>query len=114
MPDNSSKTRPVVFLDRDGTLNEEAGYIHDLNDLILIKGAAQAISKLNDSGTAAILATNQSGAARGYYTLEHIKALNQRLVDLLKAEGAYLDDIYYCPHLLVGKAFPFHWYIPAG
>lgn len=95
----SQSSKPVVFLDRDGTLNVEAGYIRNLNDLNLIEGAAEAVRKLNSAGVAAVLVTNQSGAARGYYPEDHILALNSRLVSLLKDGGAFLDDVYYCPHL---------------
>lgn len=94
--------QPVVFLDRDGTLNVEAGYIRNLDDLHLIDGAAQALRKVNDAGVAAILVTNQSGAARGYYPEQHILNLNSRLVRLLEQQGARLDDLYYCPHLEEG------------
>lgn len=97
--DKEKAIKPVVFLDRDGTLNEEVGYIRDLNDLKLIEGAGASVRKLNQSGVAAILITNQTGAARGYYDEDHIKALNNKLLALLKEEGAYLDDVYYCPHL---------------
>jgi D-glycero-D-manno-heptose 1,7-bisphosphate phosphatase len=90
----------AVFLDRDGTLNEEIGYIADVNDMSLISGAARAISKLNDANIYAILTTNQSGPARGYYDEAHVHALNNRLIQLLKEEsGAWLDALYYCPHL---------------
>lgn len=95
----SNAQKPVVFLDRDGTLNVESGYIRNLNDLNLIEGAGEAVRKLNAAGIAAVLITNQSGAARGYYPEAHIRALNSRLVKLLKEENAYLDDVYYCPHL---------------
>ncbi|MBX9880087.1 MAG: HAD family hydrolase [Candidatus Obscuribacterales bacterium] len=91
--------RPVVYLDRDGTLNVEDGYIRQLERLVLIAGAAQAVRRLNEAGVAAILITNQSGAARGYYPESHILDLNNRLVSLLEKEGAYLDAVYYCPHL---------------
>lgn len=94
-----SASRPVVFLDRDGTLNEEVGYIRNLDDLHLIAGAADAVLKLNKSQVAAVLITNQTGAARGYYSEDHIRNLNSRLVDLLSASGAHLDALYYCPHL---------------
>lgn len=104
---SEDKKRPVVFLDRDGTLNIERGYIHNLTDLELIDGAAEAIKRLNDSGIAAILVTNQSGAARGYYAETHILDLNKRLVDLLHKEGAYLDAVYYCPHLAEGTVEPY-------
>jgi D-glycero-D-manno-heptose 1,7-bisphosphate phosphatase len=91
--------KTAVFLDRDGTINVEAGYIRDLADLKLMPGAAAAIRRLNDLGVPAILATNQSGPARGYYPESHVQALNQRLGELLAAEGAHLDDVFYCPHL---------------
>lgn len=100
--------RPVVFLDRDGTLNVEVGYIRNVEDLVLIDGAAEAVRKLNQAGIAAILVTNQSGAARGYYAESHIHELHARLLKLLKAENAHLDNIYYCPHLEEGTVPPFN------
>ncbi len=92
--------KPAVFLDRDGVLNVEAGYIYHLDDLVLLPGAAQAVKKLNDRGVWCCLVSNQSGAARGYYSLDHIEALHQRLAFLLQQEaGAILNHIYYCPSL---------------
>lgn len=99
MTTNQTNSRPVVFLDRDGTLNKEVGYISNLNDLVLIEGADKAVLTLNQNKIAAVLTTNQTGAARGYYPEEHIKNLNQRLQKLLAQSGAYLDAVYYCPHL---------------
>lgn len=90
---------PAVFLDRDGTINVEAGYIKDLANLHLMPGAAAAIKRLNDMGVPAILATNQSGPARGYYPETWVHTLNNRVLELLQAEGARLDDMFYCPHL---------------
>ncbi len=95
----SSSFQPVVFLDRDGTLNVEAGYIRELDNLNLIDGAGEAIAKLNGAGVACVLITNQTGAARGYYPESHINALHERLTKLLAGHGAHLDAIYYCPHL---------------
>jgi D-glycero-D-manno-heptose 1,7-bisphosphate phosphatase len=97
-----SKTslKPAVFLDRDGVLNQEAGYIHHLEDLVLIAGVAQAVRSLNDNNIFCCLVSNQAGAARGYYPLAHIEALHQRLEQLLFAEaGAKLDALYYCASL---------------
>ena len=91
--------KPAVFLDRDGTINVEAGYITDLANLRLMPGAAAAIKRLNDMGVPAILATNQSGPARGYYDEAWVLTLNGRVAELLEAEGARLDDQFYCPHL---------------
>lgn len=98
---------PVVFLDRDGTLNEEIGYIRDVSKLVLIPGAAEAVKRLNRSGVAAVLVTNQTGAARGYYPEQHIRDLNERLMSLLESEGASLDATYYCPHLPEGSVSEF-------
>jgi len=89
----------AVFLDRDGTLNIEVGYIRAVEDLNLIPGAAQAIKQLNNLGVLAILTTNQSGPARGFYGEDHVQALHQRLEKLLWDEAqAKLDAIYYCPY----------------
>jgi len=94
----------AVFLDRDGTLNEEVGYIRQVEDLHLIAGAAQAIARLNTHHIYAILTTNQSGPARGYYDEAHVNALNARLEALLKAEGnAWLDAVFYSPYLPDGS-----------
>lgn len=93
-------SRPAVFLDRDGVLNQEAGYIHRLEDLHLIPGTAQAVRQLNDAGWFCCLASNQAGPARGYYPQAHVDALHDRLCHLLDQEaGAKLDALYYCPYL---------------
>lgn len=92
--------RLAVFLDRDGVLNVEAGYIHRVEDLHLIPGVAQAVRRLNDRQVFCCLVSNQSGPARGYYPVEHVEALHQRLSQLLRQQaGAWLDAIYYCPYL---------------
>ena len=92
--------KPAVFLDRDGVLNVEAGYIYRVEDLHLIPGVAQALRHLNDRGIFCCLVSNQSGPARGYYPLDHVEALHQRLCHLLEEEaGAHLDALYYCPNL---------------
>lgn len=107
-PEEQMQKRPVAFLDRDGTLNVEAGYIRNVEDLHLIDGAADAVKTLNNLGVAAILVTNQTGAARGYYDENHILALNERLTGLLGDSGAFLDAVYYCPHLAEGTVEPYN------
>ncbi len=93
----------AVFLDRDGTLNVEKGYICDIDAIELYPGAARAVRLLNDAGILAILVTNQTGAARGFYTIEHVHALNRRVAELLMREaGARLDGLYFCPHYTDG------------
>jgi D-glycero-D-manno-heptose 1,7-bisphosphate phosphatase len=89
----------AVFFDRDGTINEEVGYIKDLSNLKLIKNAANSIRKIKEKGFLAILITNQSGPARGFYNEEWVKTLNNKLQELLLNEGTKLDKMYYCPHL---------------
>ncbi len=89
----------MVFFDRDGTLNVERGYLRRVDDLELIPQAPEAIRRIHSAGWAAVLVTNQSGAARGYFSLAHIDALNDRLVGLLAAQGAALHGVYTCPHL---------------
>ncbi len=88
----------AVFLDRDGTINEDEGYISNPEDLVLLPGAAGAIGRLNREGIKVIVITNQSGVGRGYYTPQDVRAVNRRLDELLALDGARLDGVYYCPH----------------
>ncbi len=88
----------AVFLDRDGTVNEEVGYLRNLEDLRLIAGAGPAIKRLNDAGLLVVLVTNQSGIARGYFSESLLHEIHGRLEQMLRDEGARLDAIYYCPH----------------
>ena len=87
-----------MFLDRDGTINVEVGYLSNPEDLELIPGAARAVARLNEAGFIVVVITNQSGVARGYFTEEDVAAVNRRMVDVLQREGARIDAIYYCPH----------------
>lgn len=90
----------AVFLDRDGVLNQEVGYIRQVTDLNLIPGVAQAIKRFNQAGLFCCLVSNQSGPARGYYPASHVEALHDRLCQLLNTEAeAHLDALYYCPYL---------------
>jgi D-glycero-D-manno-heptose 1,7-bisphosphate phosphatase len=88
----------AVFLDRDGTINEEVGYLRDLADLRLIPGAGTAIKRLNEAGLKVVLVTNQSGVARGYFSESLVHEAHERLVQMLRDEGARIDAIYFCPH----------------
>ncbi|WP_218080825.1 D-glycero-alpha-D-manno-heptose-1,7-bisphosphate 7-phosphatase [Anthocerotibacter panamensis] len=101
----------AVFLDRDGVLNIEAGYIHRVEDLHLMPGAAQAVHLLQQAGWFTALVSNQSGPARGYYGTNHVDALHHRLQHLLAQEaGARLDSVAYCPYLstCAGGTAPTH------
>jgi len=88
----------AVFLDRDGTLNEEVGYVNHLERFVLLPHVGRAIRLLNEHGMKAVVITNQSGVARGYFPESLIHQVHQKMQDLLKKEGARVDGIYYCPH----------------
>ena len=90
--------RPAVFLDRDGTILDELGYLGDPDGVKLLPGAAAALARLNRAGLPALLVTNQSGVARGYFTEADLDAVHARMAELLAEEGAHLDGIYSCPH----------------
>lgn len=89
---------PAVFLDRDGTLIEDTGYLHEPGKVKLLPGVAQAIKQLNEHGFLAVTVSNQSGIARGLYTVADYTAVQRRLAELLEAHGAHLDGAYFCPH----------------
>jgi D-glycero-D-manno-heptose 1,7-bisphosphate phosphatase len=96
--------KPCVFLDRDGTITEEVGYVNHVARLRLIPGAAKAIRKLNDAGVLAICVSNQAGVARGYFTIDLLKDTMARMEALLaEKQDARLDGIYFCPHHPDGK-----------
>ncbi|MBN1518058.1 HAD family hydrolase [Candidatus Sumerlaeota bacterium] len=90
--------KPCVFLDRDGCVSVEAGYINHPSRIRLERGAAQAIRMLNQAGVLAVLATNQSGVARGYFTEETLAKTHAALCRKLQRHGARLDALYYCPY----------------
>ena len=91
--------RKLILLDRDGTVNEEVHYLASPEQLKLIPGAAEGIRRLNQSGFSVVIITNQSGVGRGYLSLATLDSIHQRLRELLAAEGATVDGIFYCPHL---------------
>lgn len=88
----------AVFLDRDGTIVEDPGFLHDPEKVRLLPGAAAAIRRLNDAGYRVIIVTNQSGIARRRYTVSDYETVQERLGALLAAQGARIDAAYYCPH----------------
>ncbi|HEV2670928.1 MAG TPA: HAD family hydrolase [Gemmatimonadales bacterium] len=88
----------AVFLDRDGTIVEDAGFLHEPGKVKLLAGAAGAIKRLNEHGYLAVIVTNQSGIARGLYTTADYAAVQRRLGELLTAHGARIDGAYFCPH----------------
>lgn len=98
MTKQGGKKKPAVFLDRDGTITEEVGYVNHESRVRVLPRSAEAIKLLNDHGVLAVIVTNQSGVARGYFDEALVGRVHQRLISLLKEKGAVLDGIYYCPH----------------
>jgi D-glycero-D-manno-heptose 1,7-bisphosphate phosphatase len=94
----ATTTRQAVFIDRDGTLNEDIGYVSTPDELVLYPWAAAAVRRINESGLLAVVITNQSGIARGMYTEKTLDAIHSRMIHELAREGARIDAVYYCPH----------------
>jgi D-glycero-D-manno-heptose 1,7-bisphosphate phosphatase len=90
--------RRAVFLDRDGTINEEVNYLSRPEQLRLLPNAAEGIKLLRAKGFLAIIVTNQSGVARGYFSEQRVLEIHQDLQALLAKAGAAIDGFYYCPH----------------
>jgi D-glycero-D-manno-heptose 1,7-bisphosphate phosphatase len=88
----------AVFMDRDGTICEEVGYLSSPAQIRLIPGAGEAIRLLNERGIKAVVITNQSGIARGFFSEERLEEIHRELFRQLRAEGAFLDAISFCPH----------------
>lgn len=90
--------RRAVFIDRDGTISEEVGYINHPSRFRLFPYAASAIKLLNERGWLAVIVTNQAGVARGYFSETMIQTVHDNLQQSLRNEGARVDAIYYCAH----------------
>jgi D-glycero-D-manno-heptose 1,7-bisphosphate phosphatase len=90
--------RPALFLDRDGAVIEDPGYLRRVEDIVVIPGAAQVIAAANQSGVAVVMVTNQSGIGRGYYGWDEFKSVQDAIVASLASEGARIDAVYACAH----------------
>jgi D-glycero-D-manno-heptose 1,7-bisphosphate phosphatase len=90
--------RPAVFLDRDGTIAEEVGYLNHASRFRMFPFAPAAIRRLNDAGLPVIVVTNQSGVGRGYFPESLVQIVNELMTHQLTEAGAKVDAIYYCPH----------------
>lgn len=90
--------RRAVFLDRDGTINEEVGYVNHLSRFKLIPSVISGLKIINNLGLLSIVITNQGGIARGFFDEKFLKKLHTKMLRLLKKSGVKIDAIYYCPH----------------
>ena len=92
-----SAQKPALFLDRDGVLNEDQGYVHRWEDFHWIPGARETVAAFNRAGWLVIVVTNQSGVGRGYYTEAEMQALHARMQEDLATTGARIDAVYHAP-----------------
>jgi len=104
---NVAVKKPAAFLDRDGVLNVDHGYVHAIDRLDWIDGAPQAVRLLNEAGYYVFVVTNQSGIARGIYDEASVAAFHAHMQEVLIAQGAHVDAFYYCPHHPEGTVAPF-------
>lgn len=88
----------TVFLDRDGTINEEVSYLHKVEDFRFLPGVVEGMKRLYDSGFSLVVLTNQAGIGRGYYTEKDAENVHRFMREALAKEGVTLSGIYYCPH----------------
>jgi D-glycero-D-manno-heptose 1,7-bisphosphate phosphatase len=95
---SNPKTRPAIFFDRDGVLNEDHNYVHKIVDFHWIEGAIEAIRCCNELDYFVFVVTNQSGVGRGYYTEQDVHIIHTYMQDELKHHDAHIDAIRYCPH----------------
>jgi D-glycero-D-manno-heptose 1,7-bisphosphate phosphatase len=99
----SEPKRRAVFLDRDGTLNQDVDFLTEVEQLHILPGVPQALRRLREAGFLLIVVTNQSAIARGLLTEEKLAFIHAEMERRLAAEGTRLDAFYYCPHLPDGR-----------
>lgn len=92
------KKNAAIFLDRDGTINEEVGYLDSLDKLVIFPSAFEAIRLINQSGRKVIVVTNQAGIARGLFGEDLVETIHAALREALRRKSAFIDAFYYCPH----------------
>ena len=90
--------RGCVFLDRDGTIIHDPGYLDDPAGVVILPGAAEALRRLSKAGFMLAVITNQSGIGRGYFTADTVRRIHERMIELFDKEGVKFDDIRICPH----------------
>lgn len=92
----------AIFFDRDGVLNTDKGYLYKIEDLEWVEGALQALAYAREQGYLVFVVTNQSGIARGYYTVQDMQKLHEYMQKVAQKNGGKIEKFYYCPHLKEG------------
>ena len=96
----NGKAEKLIILDRDGVINEDRDdYVKSRDEWVPIPNSLEAIALLSQAGYILTIATNQSGIARGYYSISELNAMHQKMIDLLKPLGGKIDSIFFCPHV---------------
>lgn len=107
MRERDGPLRPAVFFDRDGVLNQDLGYVGEIERFHWTRTAVAAVKLVNARGYLAFVVSNQSGVARGFYDGAAVRALHEHMQRELRAHGAHLDDIRFCPHHPDGTVEPY-------
>ncbi|MHB1697677.1 MAG: D-glycero-alpha-D-manno-heptose-1,7-bisphosphate 7-phosphatase [bacterium] len=102
------KKNKCVFLDRDGVLIRDVGYLKTPEDIIILPGTIEALKDLRSDGFLLIIVTNQAGIAKGFFTPYDLTAVNDRLLEIYKGRGIIIDDLYFCPHHENGVVEPYN------
>jgi D-glycero-D-manno-heptose 1,7-bisphosphate phosphatase len=103
-----NKKNKCVFLDRDGVLNKDIGYLKSPDQLMIIPGVIEALKKLKEAGFLLIIVTNQSGIAKGFFYEDELKKVHEELLAIFKKNNIYINDIFYCPHHKDGTVEPYN------
>ena len=96
--DSTKTPSPYIFLDRDGVINEDYGYVHSPSNFHFRDGIKNTLKSLQSIGYRFVIITNQAGVARGYYSIEHVDILHDYMLNELAHDGINIDAIYFCPH----------------
>ena len=98
-----SAGRPAIFLDRDGTINADQGYVSKIEDLLFLDGVIEGLTLLSQASFVLVIITNQGGIARGFHSDDDVDRFHAEMARLLDSNGVQISDFYYCPHHIDGS-----------